>query len=144
MRQGAGLKEIEIRILNRQEDMPRAVSMISRFVAENGLAPAMLHDLNVVIDEALSNIISYGYETDAEGEITIQLEHRQDEIVVQIEDRGRTFDPLQTVSPDLNATLRTRKVGGLGVHFMRSLMDNASYKRINGKNRLVLTKKIAP
>lgn len=124
--------------------MPRAVSMISRFVAENGLAPAMLHDLNVVIDEALNNIISYGYETDAEGEIAIRLEHRQDEIVVQIEDRGRTFDPLQAASPDLNASLRTRKVGGLGVYFMRSLMDNVSYKRIDGKNRLVLTKKIAP
>lgn len=138
------MKDIEIRMLNRQEDMPRAVSTISRFAAENGLAPAMLHDLNVVIDEALNNIISYGYDTAAEGEITIRLERRQDEIVVQIEDRGRTFDPLQAASPDLDATLQTRKVGGLGVHFMRSLMDNVSYKRVGGKNRLVFAKKIAP
>ncbi|MDP2411542.1 MAG: ATP-binding protein [Pseudolabrys sp.] len=138
------MKEIEIRIVNRQEDMPRAVGMISRFVAENELAPAMHHDLNVVVDEALNNIISHGYDTDAADEITIRLEHRQNKIVVQIEDGGRTFDPLQIASPDFDASLRTRKVGGLGVHFMRSLMDNLSYKRIDGKNRLELTKTILP
>lgn len=144
MRQGAVLKEIAVRILNRQEDMPQAASMISRFVAENGLTPVMLHDLSVVADEALNNIISYGCASDTEGEITIRLECRQDEIVMAIEDRGRMFDPLQSDSPDVDATLQARKVGGLGVHFMRSLMDNVSYHRADGKNLLVLTKKIAP
>jgi anti-sigma regulatory factor (Ser/Thr protein kinase) len=143
VRREGGVKELEVRILNRQEGMPQAVSMISRFVTENGLAPAMQHDLNVVIDEALNNIISYAYDPGSKDEITIRLRHLQDEIVVQIEDRGRPFDPLQAVAPDLDGSLRSRKVGGLGVHFMRSLMDSVSYKRIDGKNQLVLTKKIA-
>jgi len=141
-RRGIDVREIEVRILNRQEGLPLIAGMVSRFGAENGLAPRILHDVNVVLDEALSNIIAYGYETDVQSEITIRLEYSQDEMVVVIEDRGRPFDPLQAPPPDLNGSVRTRKVGGLGVHFLRSLMDDVAYSRRDGVNRLRMTKKI--
>jgi anti-sigma regulatory factor (Ser/Thr protein kinase) len=135
------VKEIEVRILNRWDDMPIATSMVSRFGAENGLAPAVLHDLNVVLDEAVNNIIAHAYADGAQGEITVRLELRPDAVDMVIEDRGRPFDPLQVPAPDLAAPLRARKVGGLGVHFMRSLMDDVAYTRVGDTNRLCLTKK---
>jgi serine/threonine-protein kinase RsbW len=135
------VKEIEVRILNRWEDMPIVTSMLSRFAGENGLPPPVLHDLNVVLDEALNNIIAHGYEDGADGEIMVRLECRDGEIAMVIEDRGRPFDPRQVSAPDLTAPLHARKVGGLGVHFMRSLMDDLTYTRAGDTNRLCLIKK---
>lgn len=137
------MKETEVRILNRREDMPPVASLVSRFGAENGLPADIFHDLNVVVDEALNNIISYGYGTDAPSEIILRLQWRRDEVTVMIEDRGRPFDPLQVPAPDLSAPLRSREIGGLGIHFIRSLMDDVSYTHSNGVNRLLMTKKIA-
>lgn len=132
-----------MRILNRKEDMPIVTSMLGRFAGENGLPPPVLHDLNVVLDEALNNIIAHAYDDGVHGEITVRMERRQGAIAITIEDRGRPFDPRQVSAPDLAAPLRSRKVGGLGIHFMRSLMDDITYTRFNDMNRLCLTKKLA-
>ncbi|HAS88746.1 MAG TPA: ATP-binding protein, partial [Desulfovibrio sp.] len=35
-----------------------------------------------------------------------------------------------------------RKVGGLGIHFMRKMMDSIEYDWADGRNKLTLTKKI--
>lgn len=136
------MKEAEVHILNRWDDMPIAMSLLNRFCAENGLAAQALHDLNVVLDEALNNIISYGYEQGVAGGIKVRLEIQEDRIAILIEDRGRPFDPRQAPKPSLAGSLRERKVGGLGVHFMRSLMDDVTYTRVGGANRLCLIKKL--
>ncbi len=138
---GFTVRQIEARILNRWEDMPIVTSMLGRFAGENGLPQSVLHDLNVVLDEVLNNIIAYGYEDGAQDEIKVRLERRDGEIVLLIEDQGRPFDPRQVSAPDLIAPLHARKVGGLGVHFMRSLMDDLTYTRAGDTNRLCLTKK---
>lgn len=139
---GVRVKETEVRILNRWDKMPIATSMLSRFADANGVAPPVLHDLNVALDEALNNIIAYAYEEGVQGEITVRLEYRTSDIVMVFEDRGRPFDPLQAPPPELARQLRARKVGGLGIHFMRNLMDDVAYARVDDVNRLRLTKKI--
>jgi serine/threonine-protein kinase RsbW len=118
-------------------------SMLSRFAGENGLPPQVVHDLNVVLDEALNNIIAHGYQDDAQDEIKVRLECREGEIAIVIEDQGRPFDPRQISAPDLIAPLHARKIGGLGVHFMRNLMDDLTYTRVGNTNRLYLLKKFA-
>jgi serine/threonine-protein kinase RsbW len=108
-----------------------------------GLPPKLVETLNVVLDEALNNIISYGYREAANDEIVVYLAATPGEIVAEIED-GVPFDPLKVPAPDLDAPLKDRKVGGLGVHCMRSLMDYVSHERVAGRNRLRLTQKIHP
>ena len=119
-----------------------AAGMLTRFGAQCSLPAPVLHDMNVVLDDALNNIIAYGYDAGAESEITIRLEHRHGEVVMLIEDRGRPFDPTQAPAPELGASLQSREVGGLGIHFMRKLMDDVGYSRTDGINRLRMTKKI--
>ena len=132
---------MEVRIRNRKEDMPLASGMLARFGAQHGLAAPVLHDMNVVLDDALHNIIAHGFDTGSESEITIKLEHWQDEVVLLIEDCGRPFDPTEAPAPELGGSLHAREVGGLGIHFIRSLMDGVDYSREGGINRLRLTKK---
>jgi serine/threonine-protein kinase RsbW len=122
--------------------MPLAASMLTLFGEQYCLSAPVLHDMNVVLDDALNNIIAYGYDAGDESEITIRLEHRQGEVVLLIEDCGRPFDPTQAPVPELGASLQSRETGGLGIHFIRSLMDDVGYTHRDGINRLRMTKKV--
>ncbi|MGH8701072.1 MAG: ATP-binding protein, partial [Burkholderiales bacterium] len=59
-----------------------------------------------------------------------------------IEDDGVPFNPLAMPAPDVSTPLRERRVGGIGIHFVRSLMDGVAYDRAGERNRLVLTKRL--
>lgn len=136
------MAEIEARIPNRRRDLATVAAMTERFGAENKIGVAIVNDINVALDEVLTNIVSYAYSPGERAEILVRLAIIGSEIVAEIEDGGRPFDPLQAPPPDLSKPLRDRKVGGLGIHFIRSLMDEVSYQRIDGRNRLRLSKKL--
>src|SRR5688572_27782564 len=133
----------ELRMDIRTADSGDVVALVERFGLEHALPQAILNDLNVALDEAVSNVVAYGYDAAARGEIVIRLNYVRDEVQVEVEDDGRAFDPLQVAPPDLTAPLHQRQVGGLGVHLMRSLMDGLSYDRNDGKNLLRMIKKVS-
>jgi anti-sigma regulatory factor (Ser/Thr protein kinase) len=62
---------------------------------------------------------------------------------VAIEDDGIPFNPLEKETPDTDLPLEERKIGGLGIHLVRNLMDKVSYQRRVDKNRLTLVKNIS-
>ena len=62
-------------------------------------------------------------------------------VMAEISDDGRAFDPLQVPPPDLDADLELRPIGGLGVHFMKTLMDEVAYRREGGRNILTMRKR---
>jgi anti-sigma regulatory factor (Ser/Thr protein kinase) len=76
------------------------------------------------------------------GEIVVRLRRRRREVVAEVEDDGRPFDPLQAPPPDLSAPLAERRVGGLGLHFVRNLMDQVSYARVGTRNILKMLKNL--
>jgi anti-sigma regulatory factor (Ser/Thr protein kinase) len=132
-----------IRIANRIENMKSVASKVEAFGKDNGLPQSAINDLNVALDEVIVNIISYGYSDEADHTIEVVLSHDGTDVTAIVTDDGKPFDPLQTPPPTLGASLRTRRVGGLGIHFVRNLMDHCSYSRSNGQNELTLRKRIA-
>jgi serine/threonine-protein kinase RsbW len=134
---------IEGRIANRRDEMPAIARMVEGFGAEHLVPRAMVNDLNVALDEALNNIIAYGYEPGERSDIIVRLTSAAGEIVVEIEDAGRPFNPLEAPAPDLSGSLRERNVGGLGIPFIKNLVDEVTYDRIAGYNRLRLRKRLA-
>jgi anti-sigma regulatory factor (Ser/Thr protein kinase) len=138
------MDRMERRIANRWEEMPDIVAMVERFGAEHACPGQVINDVNVVLDEVLSNIISYGYEDGEQSDILVRLDYRPGEVLVEVEDAGKPFDPLKAPPPDLGVPLEARQVGGLGIHFIKSLMDDVAYARVDGKNRLRLRKKLPP
>jgi anti-sigma regulatory factor (Ser/Thr protein kinase) len=137
------MARVEARIANRPDEMPTIARMVEGFGAEHRVPRAIVNDLNIALDEALNNIISYGYEPGERSDIMIRLTSAAGEIVVEIEDAGRPFDPVQAPAPDLSGSLRERNVGGLGIHFIKNLVDEVTYDRIAGHNRLRLRKRLA-
>lgn len=102
--------------------------------------------LLIAADEVFSNIASYAY-PDGGGTVEIQVEENSDgsELSLVFLDRGVPFDPLTAEAPDTAAPLAERRIGGLGIHVVRQLMDRVAYQRTeDGRNRLALTKRLTP
>lgn len=133
---------IDITIVNQGGQLARVADRLDRLGAEHHLAREVLADMQVALDEVLTNITNYAYTDKAEHEIHIRLQVLDNVLEAVIEDDGAPFDPLAIPAPDVSAPLRERRVGGVGIHFVRSLMDEVAYDRAGGRNRLVLRKRL--
>ena len=121
------------------------LQQITASVEEIGLQENWPSDLvfkiDLVLDELATNIVKYGGKV---SEIEISLSSEVEAVTIEITDDGRPFDPLNDVAePDLDSPLNERRAGGLGVHLVRSMMDELHYRREQGKNHLALTKRRA-
>ena len=91
------------------------------------------------MEEALVNIIKYAY-PDGNGDMEIScILNGQDQFVVEIADTGIPFNALSVADPDIASGVEERKVGGLGIYFIKTLMDDVAYTREDGKNILRMT-----
>ncbi len=95
----------------------------------------------MAVDEACTNIILHGYGND-KGKIIIKCLKDGKKILIVIEDWGRSWDPESVKKPDLSTDLEERKIGGLGIHFMKTFMDEVTFTEENGKNILTMLKSL--
>ena len=106
---------------------------------ENNIHQECIYKINLVLDEILMNIISYGYTDNSEHFIDINILF-DSEISITVTDEGKQFNPLEASIPDVNKTLEERTIGGLGLQIVRAMMDSITYKYENNKNILLLIK----
>ena len=111
---------------------------LDAFAAQCKLPTATTSKLKIIFDELLNNIISYAYTDDAEHEIEVCLEVVGHRLVVTIADDGLPFNPLTVEPADTISPLADRQVGGLGIHLVRNLVDEATYQRRVDRNVLTL------
>jgi anti-sigma regulatory factor (Ser/Thr protein kinase) len=123
-------------------DLQAVRDMVTALERERKLPPALVFDLYVVLDEVLSNILKYGYTDSAAHEIHVKLSATEAAVDIVVEDDGRVYDPFAVPAPDPSLSLAQRPLGGLGLHFVRNLMDDVKYQRENDRNYLFLNKKI--
>jgi anti-sigma regulatory factor (Ser/Thr protein kinase) len=131
---------VEMRLANDLAGLADLADWVERFGADQRLPANVVNALNVVLDEAVSNAITHGYESGVRGEIAVRLRRASDSVEVEVEDDGRPFDPLQAPPPDLTLPLDRRPIGGLGIHLIRNLMDAVSYARQDGRNVLKMAR----
>ena len=133
---------IDARLSNRTDAMANLGVVLDRIAGQYNLPRDVLIDLRIALDEVVSNILKYAYADDAPHDIAIHCEIRDGHLETTIEDDGRAFDPLRAPRPDLTVPLAARKVGGLGVLFVKELMNSVSYERVKGRNRLTLRQRL--
>ena len=88
-------------------------------------------------------MIRHGYADSKQRAISVSLNMSADEITMEVEDDGVPFDPTQARAPALGGPLSERKIGGLGLVFVRALTDNIAYRRVSNRNCLVLRWRVA-
>jgi len=133
----------EISIENNISELNKLQLEINKISKEWNLSPKILFNLNLAIEEVVTNIIFYGFDDDLKHMINIKLFLEHDKIKTQIIDKGKEFNPLEKEAPDhIDKPLEERDIGGLGIHFVKNLMDKVEFKREKNKNILTLIKKI--
>ena len=126
---------------NDLAELERLATAVDRFCEAEGLCGDVAFHLNLVLEEVVSNVVNYGYEdAGAPHEITVRLVREPSGVTVEVIDDGRAFDPLSVPEPDLAAAIEDRPVGGLGVHFLRTMMRDLHYRREHGRNHLSFRK----
>lgn len=135
--------ETTMRLENDIRELAHMCQLLEEYAEQNNLPPKALFDLNLALDELVTNIISYGYEDDERHEILVRLRRDGDMVHMHIEDDGIPFNPLDMPEPNVDAPMEERKIGGLGIHLVKRLMTSVEYERCQGKNILRITKDCA-
>lgn len=135
--------ETEITIQNELSEIARVSNDLARLGADHALPNDVLVDLQIVVDEVLSNIINYAFSSSKQQTITIRLNFEPGKVAMEFIDGGVAFDPRSAPLPAVRNGLRERRVGGLGIHFVKALVDTFEYERKNGRNHLRLEKRYA-
>ncbi len=120
----------------------RLAEWIDGICESAGLGSSASMQVNLAIEEAVVNVMKYAYPNNSKGEVQIDALHDQEWLKFIITDLGLPFDPTTLEEADTSTSAEERKIGGLGVHLMRKMMDSISYERIDGKNVLTLGKKV--
>lgn len=123
-----------------------SLEMISHFVMkvarDAGLDDKSVYGVQLAVDEAATNIIEHGYGGEGLGEIRITCEILEDGLKVELLDRGKSFDLDAVAEPITNAPLEDIKPRGLGVFFMRRMMDDIRIETSpRSGNRLIMIKR---
>ena len=134
--------QLELTLLNQRSEVARLQDQLETFARQHGLAARLLHDVQLALEEHLTNVFSYGYDDTLEHQIKVRVHLTLPELRVEVEDDGNPFNPLEWLAPDIAKPIEERPMGGLGIHMMRKSLDGMEYRRADGKNILVMIKRV--
>ena len=135
--------QLKLKVETDPSELERITAAVEDIGQRENWPAQFVFRVNLVLEELGLNIMNYGHE---EGlhEFDITLTSDEDVLTIEIIDDGRPFDPLsEAPEPDLDASVDDRQVGGLGIHLVRTMVDEMSYRREQDKNHLTLvTRKV--
>ncbi len=117
------------------ENLDAALQFVDGQAEAAGLEPGKINKLSLVIEEAFVNVCSYAYKGET-GFVELSCENEKSSFVVEISDTGEPFDILSLPAPDTSLDIEERKIGGLGIFFIRRFADKVRYSRDENRNVL--------
>lgn len=130
-----------LQLHNRTSECNRLYAFLDNNLAHLQLSREFRHDLKLVSEELLANIINHAYDKDTEETIDIDLTVDESGIHITFTDSGIEFNPLEYKDP---VVLNELSEGGMGILLVKSLTDKQSYKRDNRHNVFTVTKNYNP
>lgn len=126
---------------SRLEDLPRLVAFVDEGCG--GIDDDARADLRLAVEEVFANIFQHGY-AGGTGPVEIRVVRSGDRVAVTLADRAPRFDPASAPPPDLAADADAHRVGGLGWHLVRQVMDEVGWApAAGGGNAYRLVRRIA-
>lgn len=132
----------ELRIKNQISELERVAQFIEEIGEELHLDMEMQMNLNLVMEEMVSNVIFYAYPKEADSEIELLAKSDGKKLTFVLSDQGKEFDPTAKEDADPDVNPAEREIGGMGIFIVKNIMNHVTYQRLEGKNLLTMTKNI--
>lgn len=129
---------VSIRLPARIENLTHFIAPVLAVARAQGIDQERGNDLELALEESLVNIFNYAY-PDKPGFVSVSCRVADNRLVILIEDDGVAFSITGAGDPEFSSDVSERKIGGLGIHLVRSLMDDVRYRREKDRNLLALT-----
>jgi sigma-B regulation protein RsbU (phosphoserine phosphatase) len=129
-----------ITVVNHRDEYRRLSTWLEHIASARDWSVAITNSINLALEEWFVNLISYAFDDDKIHEIEIALNYTDSAIEIKVTDDGKPFDPTADKPDDLTAPLEERKIGGLGIHFIRNTMDEFTYRREGNLNVVTMRK----
>ena len=132
----------EIRIKNKISELEKVAQFIEEIGEELGLSMELQMNLNLVMEEMVTNVIFYAYPQGEEADIELLAKSDGKELTFVLSDQGKEFDPTAKEDNNLDVNPAERELGGMGIFIVKNIMNKVTYQRLEGKNLLTMTKGI--
>jgi len=130
-----------LKVAAELDQLTKIYEFVEKTAATLDLDSSDAYDLQLAVDEAVTNIILHGYQG-RRGEIEIEIKREKNGLVARLSDNAPPFDPTSVPPPDLDKPLEEQPLGGRGIHLMRQVMDEAVHQvSASGGNELILIKR---
>ncbi len=129
---------------NRFEALSPLMESITTRLEALGANAGAVYAANLALEELITNILKYGYDDAGEHLIHVDLAVAEGRFTLTLVDDGHAFDPFAQAAPDTSLPIHERPIGGLGIHFVRNLLDECRYERREGKNVVTVSKVLQP
>ena len=130
--------DLHVSLPPRLSELRTLANMVEAFGYTHQIPETKIFVVNLALDELITNAVTYGFENVADPKIDIRLSLDGDALILAIEDNGTPFDPTEDTNPDLTSSLDDRRVGNLGLHFVKTFAARVSYEYSDNMNRLIL------
>jgi len=136
-------KKLEIELKNKVSELDKLHNKVAQFWNEHKLDSEEICNINLSLEEIITNIIKYGYNDNLEHTIKVVIKLNDTQTLqLEVIDDGLEFNPFEHPAPDTSKSLEERDIGGLGIHLVRNCMDYFNYERENNINKVVMVKNI--
>jgi serine/threonine-protein kinase RsbW len=136
-------KSVDLSIRNKVADLAIVRTTLDRVGKDQEIPSKAVMQLQVALDEILSNIVKYAWPGDEVHELHLRISVQDGGIEIVIVDDGAPFDPRAHVPREPPQPGSRRQPGGVGIQMVKQLVDGFDYARIDGRNQVTLTKRYA-
>jgi serine/threonine-protein kinase RsbW len=118
-------------------------ALIESFTVEQRVSPDDTARVLIAVEELVTNIVKYGYDPGSPGTIAVTVWTEGNRLGIGIVDDSEAFNPFAQPDPDLDGPIERRRVGGLGLHLVKSIMDRTRYERVDSRNVVEISRRVA-
>lgn len=135
------MREYELCVSSRLANLAQIAEFVSDRARGAGLSETQVLDVQMAVDEACTNAMEHAYGGRSDGEVRVCCYVEEDDFVVRVTDHGALFDPSLVPAPDTAAPIEERNIGGLGLFFMRQMVDVIEFGTDHGRGNQITMRK---
>ena len=132
----------QLKFKNQVAELQHVNLFVEEICDELGLDMELQMNLNLALEEVVSNVIFYAYPEGTTADIELLAEYDGKVLTLVLSDQGKHFDPTAKEDPDPDVHPADRELGGMGIYIVKNIMNEVTYQRLEGRNLLTMKKEI--